>query len=100
VSQLIKKIYSLKDIIYAWLLVISKVLFGFSFYIDRINLNDPIWLLIIFFISFAIAILWGTVDYIGHIRMNAMYQKQNNIRAYVNQLAMSEEDKLELQTYL
>lgn len=99
-NQFNKKIFSLKDIKYPWILVISFIHFGISFYIDRIQSNDPIWLIISYWIAFLIAVLWGAINYIGHIRMNAIYKKQDDILAYVNQLAMSKDDKLELQTYL
>lgn len=99
-SQLIRKIFSLGDIKYIWILILSGALFGISNYTDRLFSNDPIWVLAGYWISFAIAALWGALNYISHIRMNSMYKKQGDIRLYVNQLAMSEEDKLELQIYL
>lgn len=99
-SQHIRKIFSLGDIRYSWILLLSSVLFGLSNYMDRIYSNDPSWIHVSYWISFAIAVLWGAINYISHIRMNNMYKKQNNIQEYVNLLAMNEEDKLELQTYL
>lgn len=98
--QHIKKIFSLGDIKYSWILILSAILFGISNYVDRHYSMDPIWIDVLYWISFAIAVLWGAVNYISHIRMNNMYKQQNDIAQYVNQLAMSEEDKLELQTYL
>lgn len=99
-SQIIRKIFSFGDIKYSWILILSAVLFGISNYTDRLFSNDPIWVQVGYWISFAIAILWGALNYISHIRMNSLYKKQDDLRLYVNQLAMSEEDKLELQTYL
>ncbi|WFA07026.1 hypothetical protein [Bacillus sp. HSf4] len=98
--HIFKKMFSLNDIQFFWVLIASSILFAFSFYFDRIHSHDPFWIVICYYISFAIAVVWGAVNYISHIRMNAMYNKQNDIRAYVNQLAMNEEEKLELQTYL
>jgi hypothetical protein len=63
-------------------------------------MKDPGWLTIGYLLAFALAVVWGVINYIGHIRMNVMYQKQNNIQAYVENLAMGKEDKLELQHYL
>ncbi|MEH7356620.1 hypothetical protein V7150_24220 [Neobacillus drentensis] len=99
-SQLIRKVFSLGDIKYSWILIQSAVLFGISNYTDRLFSNDPIWVHAGYWISFVIAVLWGTLNYISHIRMNSLYKKQDDISLYVNQLAMSEEDKLELQIYL
>ncbi|USK31022.1 permease prefix domain 1-containing protein [Bacillus sp. CMF21] len=62
--------------------------------------NDPLWVHAGYWISFAIAVLWAVLNYISHIRMNNMYKKQDDLQVYVNQLVMSEEDKLELRTYL
>ncbi|MFC5466015.1 permease prefix domain 1-containing protein [Lederbergia graminis] len=99
-SQYIWKIFSLRDIKYSWVLLSSSILFGITNFIDRLYSDDPLWILISYWISFSIAVLWGALNYISHIRLNSMYKKQDDIRLYVNQLAMSQEDKLELQTYL
>ena len=99
-SQHIRKIVNLKDINFSWILFLSFTLFGLSCYIDRLYSNDPIWIHGCYWLSFTLAVLWGALNYISQIRMNNMYKKQNDIQQYVNQLAMSEEDQLELQTYL
>jgi hypothetical protein len=99
-SQYIRKIFSLGDIKYSWILLLSSFLFGITNFIDRLYSGDPMWVLIGYWISISIAVLWGALNYISHIRMNSMYKKQYDIRLYVDQLAISEEDKLELQTYL
>jgi hypothetical protein len=46
------------------------------------------------------AVLWCAANYVGHIRINAMYRKQNDIDAYIAPLAMNTEEKLELRNYL
>lgn len=96
----VRKMFSLLDMKHVWLLLLTSVLFGLSNYMDRMYTNDPIWLHICYWISFAIAVLWGALNYISHIRMNVIYQKQNDIQAYVEKLALNKEDKLELQHYL
>ncbi|NYV66859.1 hypothetical protein HYI36_16435 [Bacillus sp. Gen3] len=99
-SKIMRKVFCLRDIKYSWLLLLS-IAFGFLvFYIDRSDMKDPGWLTIGYLLAFALAVVWGVINYIGHIRMNVMYQKQNNIQAYVENLAMGKEDKLELQHYL
>ncbi|MFY0758609.1 permease prefix domain 1-containing protein [Metabacillus dongyingensis] len=99
-SQQKKKIFSLGDIKYSWILSLSAIFFGITNYLDRMYSNDPAWVHAGYWISFAIAVLWGVLNYISHIRMNNMYKKQDDLQLYVNQLVMSEEDKLELRTYL
>ncbi|MFP7224529.1 hypothetical protein SFC42_15705 [Priestia filamentosa] len=99
-GRYLRKIFSLEDIKYSWILLLSSFLFGITNFIDQLYSGDPIWVLISYWFSIAIAVLWGALNYISHIRMNSLYKKQDDIRLYVNQLAMNEEDKLELQTYL
>ncbi|WP_102272649.1 hypothetical protein [Cytobacillus massiliigabonensis] len=100
-SQFIRKIFSLNDIKYSWILLLSMILCFLIFYIDRADLLiDSAIVTTGYLLSFSIAVLWGAINYIGHIRMNVMYQKQDNIHAYVAQLALSQEDKWELQAYL
>ncbi|KOP77673.1 hypothetical protein LIS82_02145 [Cytobacillus solani] len=100
-SQFMRKMFSLNDIKYSWILLLSIILCFLIFYIDRADLLiDSAIVTTGYLLSFSIAVLWGAINYIGHIRMNVMYQKQNNIHAYVAQLALSQEDKWELQAYL
>ncbi|WLD94685.1 hypothetical protein [Alkalihalobacillus sp. AL-G] len=101
-SPLMKKIFSLRDITYGWLLIVSILLFVVTVYVDLYN--DPstiqLYTLAGCLLAFFLAVLWGILNYIGHIRMNAMYQKYNDIQAFVNNLALDPDDQLELQTYL
>jgi hypothetical protein len=99
---LINKVFSLSDIKYAWLLLISIISFVGTFYLDLYY--NPSFVqtaaLAGYGLAFIIAALWGAFNYIGHLRINAMYQKNNDIPAFVDQLALSNEEKLELQAYL
>ncbi|MBD2869260.1 permease prefix domain 1-containing protein [Paenibacillus arenilitoris] len=96
-----RKAFSLGDIRYGWLLIVSMAMCVAFFYCDRYyDPDDQSWLSAGYAMAFATAVLWGALNYIGHIRLNAMYRKQNDIRAYVGQLAMSEDDKAELRNYL
>jgi len=100
-TNLTRKIFSLRDLKYPWLLLISSVLCILTFYVDEhFDPGDQFWLSIAYFTSFAFAAIWGGMNYVGHIRINNLYRKQNDIRAYVDQLALSGEDKLELHNYL
>lgn len=100
-KNLLRKIFSLKELKYAWLLLISAMLCIFTFYVDEhFNPSDQFWLSIAYFTSFALAAIWGGMNYVGHIRINSLYRKQKDIQAYVDQLALGREDKLELLNYL
>jgi 4-amino-4-deoxy-L-arabinose transferase-like glycosyltransferase len=96
-----KKTFSLSDIKYSWVLFVSMVVCGVFFYWDRTSdLDDQLLLSVGYAVSFAMAVLWCAANYVGHIRINAMYRKQNDIDAYIAPLAMNTEEKLELRNYL
>ncbi|MBB6733812.1 hypothetical protein [Cohnella zeiphila] len=96
-----RKAFSLSDLRHGWLLALSVVVCGAFFWMDqRSASDDQFWLSVGYGVSFAVAVLWSAVNYISHIRLNAMYRQMNDIEAYVRQLAMSEEDRLELRNYL
>ncbi|WP_027407950.1 hypothetical protein [Anoxybacteroides tepidamans] len=100
--HLIKKAFSLNDIKYAWILLVSFISFAATFYLDLYY--NPSFVqkaaLAGYGLAFLIATLWAAFNYIGHLRINVMYQKNNGIPAFLEQLALSHEEKLELQAYL
>jgi hypothetical protein len=99
--KLLRKAFSLGDIKYYWMLIVSIVVCGAFFYLDRSdNPDNQFWLNVGYGVSFGLAVLWSGVNYISHIHINAMYWKQNDIQVYVEQLAMNYEDKVELSNYL
>lgn len=86
-----------------WLFVLiaSILICGYSFYRDRASgAEDPQWLAAGYAISFGLALVWSLLNYVSRIRLNNLYRKHSGIEAYVDQLAMSEDDKLELRNYL
>ncbi|AIM17192.1 hypothetical protein HW35_13840 [Bacillus sp. X1(2014)] len=101
-GNFIIKLFSFKDLKYGWLLSVSFVIFTltlfFDLYIEPAYVQLPS--LAGYGIAFIIASLWGSVNYIGHIKINALYQKSNDIHAFVNQLAINDEERQELQAYL
>ncbi|WP_050180465.1 hypothetical protein [Domibacillus robiginosus] len=101
-QHFVTKAFSLNDIKYSWLLLISIIIFGVSFYLDLyfIPAFVQITALLGYGGAFILAALWGALNYIGHIRINALYQKNHDIFAFVDQLALDHEEKLELQAYL
>ncbi|MEC0128335.1 hypothetical protein [Paenibacillus pabuli] len=100
-TNLTRKIFSMGELKYGWLLLISIVICIATFYVDEhYDPGDQFWLSIAYFTSFTLAAIWGGMNYVGHIRMNNLFRKQNDIHTYVDQLALSGEDKLELKNYL
>ncbi|MGF7029159.1 hypothetical protein J2T17_000064 [Paenibacillus mucilaginosus] len=100
-DNLLRKIFSLRELRYGFLLCFSIVICVVTFYIDeKMNPSDQMWLSISYYISFTIAAIWCGTNYFAQIRMNQFFRRQNDIGAYINQLALSGEDKLELQNYL
>lgn len=101
-KHLLKKAFSLRDIKYGWLLLVSIAIFFTALYLDLDS--NPSHISIKAVISYGaaliVSVVWGAINYIGHIRVNVMYRKNNDIHAFVDKLAMSQEDKLELQVYL
>ncbi|MDP4097916.1 hypothetical protein OIN60_14160 [Paenibacillus sp. P96] len=100
-TNLSRKIFSLGEIRYAWILLLSIVICIVTFFSDEhFNPDDQFWLSVSYYVSFTLAAVWSGANYVGHIRVNSLYHKQNDIPAYVAQLALNKEDKMELQNYL
>lgn len=97
----VRKLFSLGELRYGFLLLLSIVICVLTFYIDeRVNPSDQFWLSIAYYLSFTLAAIWCGMNYVAQIRMNQLYRRQNDIDAYVKQLALSGEDQLELRNYL
>lgn len=101
-KHFIKKAFSLNDIKYSWLLLVSVIIFAVTLYLDLYYVRAFVQMTALtgYGLAFFLAAFWGAINYIGHIRINAMYQKNNDISAYVDQLALDYEEKIELQAYL
>lgn len=96
-----RKLFSLREIRHVWILLLSIIICAVTFYSDEhFDPDDQLWLSVSYFVSFTLAAAWSAANYVGHIRINSLYRKQHNIQAYVAQLALSKEDKMELQNYL
>lgn len=97
-----RKVFSLQDIKYSWLLLISVMIFMTTFYLDLHFGPSKVQMIALvgYGSAFIVATLWGASNYIGHVRINALYQKNNDIQAFVSQLAVNKEEKKELQMYL
>ncbi len=98
---LIKKVFNLSDIRYLWLLLASMLLFIFSLYNNKVNPDISVaieWLT--YGTSIICAFVWSVLNYIDHIKINALYRKHNSTEAYVDSLAMKKQEKEDLKTYL
>lgn len=101
-EHLFHKVISLKDLKYSWILMISIVVFCITLYLDlKLNPSQvPMQALVGYGSALIISACWGIFNYIGHLRINAMYRKSKDIHAFVYNLAMNQEEKLELKMYL
>lgn len=100
-KSLVKKIFSLSDIRYWWLLGISAILFIFSLYNNKINpeINTIIeWTT--YGLAIGCAFVWSILNYVDHIKINSIFRKSSEIEDYVNSLAMNREEKEDLKEYL
>lgn len=100
-NNLYKKIFNLTDISYSWLLLGSMFAFIAAFYIGKMNpqMTEAMeW--ITYGSIVALPTIWGVLNYIDHIRLNARYKRFDNIDVYVDNLIMSKDEKAELKGYL
>lgn len=97
----IKKIFNLSDIRYPWILLLSMILFMFSLYNNKVNPDINVRLkLLTYGTSIGCAFVWSILNYIDHIKVNAIYKRSDNIDSYVNSLIMKKDDKEDLKQYL
>jgi hypothetical protein len=95
-KNMLRKIFNLSDIKNSWLLIISMIIFLFSLHTEKIkSANMPLYALAILS-----AVIWGILNYINHIKVNANYKKFDDIETYVDNLVISKDEKLELKSYL
>lgn len=100
-NSFIRKMFHLSDLRYLWLLLLSMLLFILSLYNNKINpdINTSIeWLT--YGSSIAFAFVWSILNYVDHIKINALYKKHDSIEAFVNNLAMKNQEKEDLMAYL
>ncbi|GAB6084861.1 hypothetical protein [Alkaliphilus crotonatoxidans] len=97
----IKKIFNLSDIRYLWLLLLSMILFVLSLYNNKVNPDINIGFEIITYgTAIGSAFVWSVLNYVDHIKVNAIYRKSDNIDSYVNSLIMKKDEKEDLKQYL
>lgn len=92
----LRKIFNLTDIKNSWLLIASMIIFLLSLYTEKVKgAIIPLYALAI-----VSAVIWGILNYINHIKVNANYKKFDNIETYVDNLVINKDEKLELKSYL
>lgn len=97
----IKKIFNLSDIRYPWLLLLSMILFVFSLYNNKVNPYISVGLeFLTYGTAIGSAFVWSILNYVDHIKVNAIYRKSDNIDSYVNSLIMKKDEKEDLKQYL
>lgn len=101
-KQLIKKITSLSDLRHKAIFTISFVLSVVTMYLDF--KNDPSHVQLVYLIGYALSLIiagvWAILNYISHMKINSLYKESKDIHVFINQLALSSDEKLEIQTYL
>jgi hypothetical protein len=51
-------------------------------------------------LSFLVALVWSVLNYFGHLKLNKMFKKYDNIDVFVEQTHMEKEEKKEFTQYL
>ncbi|KPU42824.1 hypothetical protein OXPF_35870 [Oxobacter pfennigii] len=97
----IKKIYSLTDIKYPWLLLISMLGFILALYFNRAYPYAFTRIeIVIYGAVFLVALLWSILNYVGHLKISAIYKRHDNIEVFIRGLTMNNEEKADLTEYI
>jgi hypothetical protein len=99
---LFKKLWSVTDIKYGWIITLSFLVFLFLFYIDlRVNRHfiHPL-ALVGYGLAFVVAVVWSILNYISHIKINVLFKQSSDIDAFLSQLTISRDEKVEIKAYL
>jgi hypothetical protein len=100
-TPLTRKIFSIGEIKQGWLLLLSAAICAATFAIDVIyDPDDQFWLSVAYYASFTAAAVWAIANYVLHLRLNRLYRKRDDIRAYAEQLALPADERQELLDYL
>jgi hypothetical protein len=97
----IKQAYRLSGIKYSWILLISMIAFMLSLYFHRIYRNEfSDFEIASYGLSFLIALVWSVLNYFGHLKLNRLFKKYDDIDVFVEQMHMRAEEKEEFTQYL
>lgn len=97
----IRKVYRLADMKYPWLLLVSMLAFITALCFNRLFPESFTRIeIVIYSAVFLVALLWSILNYVGHLKRNAIYQNCDNLEAFINGLTMSKIEKTELSEYL
>ncbi|MFC4402695.1 hypothetical protein [Gracilibacillus xinjiangensis] len=100
--NLLKKITSLTDIKYFWILLVSIAVFVVTLLIDYYDnpAHTPFNVLVGYGIAIIIGGVWAIFNYIGHIKVNVLYRKSKDLSSFVERLVLDKEEKTELLAYM
>ncbi|WP_025023800.1 hypothetical protein [Companilactobacillus nodensis] len=94
--------FSIKQISYKTILVISMILFFICYYLDSVI--DPRQTESIFVVGYMFAIMlaafWSIINYIDHLRINPLYKTYESIDQFVHDLDISDDEKMEIKTMM
>jgi len=97
----LKQLYRFSDIKYPWLLSLSIVAFVSSLYFNRSYPDSFTRIeIIVYSVVILIAILWSILNYMGNLKVNAIYKKYDDIEAFTKELSMSNEEKSDFLEYI
>jgi len=97
----IKRIYSLTDIKYPWLLLVSMLGFIIALCFNRFYSEAFTRIeIVVYGAVFLFALLWSILNYVGHLQISTIYKIHDNIAAFVTRLTISKQEKAELTEYL
>lgn len=99
--NIIKRVYSLSEIKYPSMLLLSMSAFIMSFCIGRYYRDlTPAAEAAMYGIGFAIALIWSILNYMGHLKLSRIYKKYDTIGTFVEYMTMEDDEKIELIQYL
>lgn len=94
--------FSVKQISYKTILVVSMVLFFVCYYLDTVI--DPSNTEFIFVVGYMFAIMlaafWSIINYIDHLRINPLYKTYDSIDQFIRDLNTTKDEKMEIRTMM
>ncbi|APX71135.1 hypothetical protein M5C72_10215 [Companilactobacillus allii] len=94
--------FSIKQISYKAILVVSMILFFVCYYLDKVI--DPSNTEFVFVVGYMFAIMlaafWSIINYIDHLRINPLYKTYDSIDQFIRDLDTTSDEKMEIRTMM
>lgn len=94
--------FSMKQISFKLILIISALLFYVCYYLDSVI--DPSKIEFTFVVGYMLAIMlaafWSILNYIDHLRINPLYKTYHSIDEFIGDLSISMDEKNEIETMM